>query len=141
MKKFVVISVVLAGTIFAICAYGKGSESKLILHGTVVRVERHEAPERLSRGDNPSDAPMADPEVFAYDVTVRVNCGTYVGRYQSWYDHIPSVLRVDEKIQLRLARSTMYVAVPNERDVELSIVSKRMERGPCEAAGHEVASR
>ena len=141
MKKASLITAVLAVTLFVLCAYAKRSEPQPYLQGTVVRVERFEKPEKLAGGDNPSDAPMADPEVFAYDVSVHVNCGTYVGRFQSWYEHVPSVFRVDQKIQLRLTRSSMYVAVPNEKDVELSIISKHIERGPCEAGSREIASR
>jgi len=114
-------------------ASAKESKIRQYFEGTVVRVDKYE-PQQVVAGQNPSDAPLADPETFAYDVAVHVNCGTYVGRYQSWYDYVPSVFAADRKIQLRLTRSVMYVNVPNEKELELSIVSKHIERGPCEIA-------
>jgi hypothetical protein len=114
-------------------ASAKVSKIRQYFEGTVVRVDKYE-PQQVVAGQNPSDAPLADPETFAYDVAVHVNCGTYVGRYQSWYDYVPSVFAADRKIQLRLTRSVMYVNVPNEKELELSIVSKHIERGPCEIA-------
>lgn len=77
--------------------------------------------------------------MFAYNTSVHVNCETYVGRYRSWYDYVPPVFKVDQKIQRRLTRKLMYVAMPNAKEIELNIVSKHIERGPCGAI--EVASR
>ena len=133
MKKVLVLSVILAGTLFVLSAYAKQSQIKQYLEGTVVRVDKHERVDRVP-GENPSDAPLADPETYAYDIAVHVNCGTYVGRYRSWYDYVPAVFRPNQKIGLRLTRNMMYVDVPNEREVELNIVSKQVERGPCEIA-------
>jgi hypothetical protein len=124
---------VLAAMLAVINASAKESKIRQYFEGTVVRVDKYE-PQQVVAGQNPSDAPLADPETFAYDIAVHVNCGTYVGRYQSWYDYVPSVFAADRKIQLRLTRSVMYVNVPNEKELELSIVSKHIERGPCEIA-------
>lgn len=85
----------------------------------------------MSSGSNPSDAPLPDPETYAYDVSVHVNCGTYVGRYESWYDYLPSVLSRNQNIYLRLTRGTMFVDVPNQRDLQMRIVSRHLERGSC----------
>ena len=133
MKKIIVVLAVLAVTLAAVSAFAKESKIKQYLEGTVVRVDKHGS-EQVVSGQNPSDAPLADPETFAYDVAVHVNCGTYVGRYQSWYDYVPSVFAADRKIQLRLTRSVMYVSIPDEKEIELAIVSKHVERGPCEIA-------
>lgn len=133
MKKIVVASAILASMLAVLSASAKESTSKQYVEGTIVRVDRHQSVPNVSE-QNPSDAPLADPETFAYDVAVHVNCGTFVGRYQSWYDYLPSVFGADRKIQLRMARSVMYVSVPNEKELELPIVSKHIERGPCESA-------
>jgi hypothetical protein len=105
------------------------------LDGTVLRVERVESQARTSL-NNPSDAPMPDPGRFSYNVSVRVNCGTYVGRYENWYDFVPSILAPNQKIRLRLTRNEMFVptsnAKDNEKEMEMSIVSKHREGGPCE---------
>lgn len=131
MKKALLLSAIVCGTLFVLSAYAKQSQIKPYLEGTVVQVDKHEAA-ALVPGGNPSDAALADPETYAYDIAVRVNCSTYVGRYRSWYDYLPPVFRPNQKIQLRLTRSVMYVDVPNEKEVELSIVSKHVEHGPCE---------
>jgi len=133
VKNIVVVFAMLVAMLAVISASAKESKITQYLEGTVVHVDKYE-PQQVVAGQNPSDAPLADPETFAYDVAVHVNCGTYVGRYQSWYDYVPSVFAVDRKIQLRLTRSAMYVNVPNEKEIELSIVSKHIERGPCEIA-------
>jgi hypothetical protein len=133
VKKISIVIAVLAAMLAVINASAKESKIRQYFEGTVVRVDKYE-PQQVVAGQNPSDAPLADPETFAYDIAVHVNCGTYVGRYQSWYDYVPSVFAADRKIQLRLTRSVMYVNVPNEKELELSIVSKHIERGPCEIA-------
>jgi hypothetical protein len=133
VKKISIVIAVLAAMLAVINASAKESKIRQYFEGTVIRVDKYE-PQQVVAGQNPSDAPLADPETFAYDVAVHVNCGTYVGRYQSWYDYVPSVFAADRKIQLRLTRSVMYVNVPNEKELELSIVSKHIERGPCEIA-------
>jgi hypothetical protein len=133
VKKISVVIAVLAAMLAVINASAKESKIRQYLEGTVVRVDKYE-PQQVVSGQNPSDAPLADPETFAYDIAVHVNCGTYVGRYQNWYNFVPAVFSPNQKIQLRLTRSAMYVNVPNEKEIELSIVSKRIERGPCELA-------
>lgn len=133
MKKSVVVVAIVVAMLAVVSVFAKETKIKQYVEGTVVRVDKHQSEANVS-GQNPSDAPLADPETFAYDVAVLVNCGTYVGRYQSRYDYVPSVFAVDRKIQLRLTRSAMYVSVPNEKELELPIVSKHMERGTCEIA-------
>ena len=125
-----------ASFIVAVClpaAFAKTSQPKGYLQATVVSVNKHEQSTTVI-GDNPTDAPLPDPETFAYDISVHVNCGTYVGRYQSWYDYVPSLFTPNQKIQLRLTRNMMFVPVPNQKEIEMSIVSKHVERGPCESA-------
>jgi len=117
--------------VFLDLSFAKTSLPRPLQDATVLSVEKHEE-QRMTGGDNPSDAPLPDPETFTYDISVRVDCGTYVGRYQSWYDYVPSVFTPNRKIQLRLTRSAMYVPVPNQKEVEMPIVSKHVERGPCE---------
>ncbi len=134
MKNIVVVFVMLAAMLAVVSASAKQSKIKQYIEGTVIRVDKHEGHDQVAIGENPSDAPLADPESFAYDVAVRAGCGTYVGRYRSWYDYLPSVFTEKQKLQLRLTRSVMYVNVPNEKEVELRIISRHVERGPCEIA-------
>lgn len=133
MKKIVVVLAVVAAMLVAVSVSAKESRIGRYLEGTVVGVDKRGSQEPVL-GQNPSDAPLADPATFAYDVAVNVNCGTYVGRYQSWYDYVPSGFAADRKIQLRLTRSMMYVSIPDEKEIELAIVSKHIDRRPCNNA-------
>lgn len=54
-------------------------------------------------GDNPSDAPLQS-EVFAYEVGVRTACGTYVARYQSPYDYLPSAFAADNRMPVQVGK-------------------------------------
>ncbi len=130
MKRAIAISIVLLGAFSVLSASTKPPKFKSYLQGTVLRVEKQNIRPN-SVGQNPADAPLPDPETYDYDVAVRVNCGTYVGRYESWYDYLPSVFSPSQKIHLRLTRSAMYVDVPNQKELELNIISRRIERGAC----------
>lgn len=110
---------------------------KSYVEGTVLKVEKHERPQ-MSSGSNPSDAPLPDPETYAYDVSVHANCRTYVGRYESWYDYVPSVLSPSQDVQLRLTRAVMFVDVPNQKELRMRIVSRHRERGSCNEATNQV---
>lgn len=108
-------------------ASSKQSQSKSYMEGTVLQVEKHETTQSTA-GSNPSDAPLPDPETYDYDVAVRVNCGTYVGRYETWYDYVPSTLSASQKIRLRLNHGVMYVNLPNQEEVQMRIVSRHEDR-------------
>jgi len=140
MRRGLVVCIALFAALCVLSASAKESQPKTYQQATVLRVDKHEGSPQVT-ADNPSDAPMPDPETFAYDIAVHVNCGTYVGRYQSWYDYVPSVFTPNQKIQLRLTRSAMYVPVPNQKEVQLSIVSKHIERGPCESASTTASAK
>jgi hypothetical protein len=58
--------------------------------GTVVAVQKHKvySPDSTIGGSNPSDAPLTS-RYYAYDVSVRVDCRTYVGRYETPINYLP----------------------------------------------------
>lgn len=132
-KKKIIAFVLIVGAFPYVHASSKQSQPNMYVDGTVVRVEKHEAAQS-SPGSNPSDAPLPDPETYDYDVAVQVSCGTYVGRYESWYDYLPSLLAANQKIHLRLTRRAMYVNVPNQKDLQMRIVSRAAEHGTCNGA-------
>lgn len=95
---------------------------KNYLPGTVLQVQRHEAVADSNYvGDNPSDAPLR-PDVYSYEVSIRVNCGTYVGRYQSAFDYLPSVFTPNRTVEVRLKKHVMRVDVPGEKEFTMRIV-------------------
>jgi hypothetical protein len=78
-------------------------------------------------GDNPSDAPLHS-DYYVYDVAVRVNCGTYVGRYDSPYDYFPSAFVPEHRLPVRLTRHVLYFSLPNDREMQMNIVSHKAEK-------------
>jgi hypothetical protein len=132
MKKIMVVLAFLFAVVSLAAAVAKVPQPKTYQDATVLSVNQHEDSHMVG-GDNPTDAPLADPETFTYDISVRVNCGTYVGRYENWYDYVPAELSPNQKIQVHLTRSVMYVPIPNQNEVEMPIISKHVERGPCES--------
>jgi len=54
-------------------------------------------------GDNPSDAPLQS-EVFAYEVAVRTTCGTYVARYETPYDFLPSAFAANRQMPVKVGK-------------------------------------
>jgi hypothetical protein len=96
---------------------------------TVIRVEKKEvrSPE-YTGGDNPSDAPLRS-EYYAYDVSVHVSGGTYVGYYGSEYDSLPSEFSPNHAIDLRLTKHHIYFNLPGDRELKMAIVHRSVERG------------
>jgi hypothetical protein len=131
MKKIMAVLVFLIAVVSLAAAIARASHPKTYQDATVLSVNKYEEP-RMVGGDNPTDAPLADPETFTYDISVHANCGTYVGRYENWYDYVPAELSPNQKVQVRLTRSVMYVPIPNQEEVKMPIVSKKVERGTCE---------
>lgn len=80
-------------------AQPKPFETAAIL--SVHKQELHEPP--YYGGDNPSDAPLQS-EVFAYEVAVRTACGTYVTRYESPYDYLPSAFTENSHLPLQVGK-------------------------------------
>jgi hypothetical protein len=96
---------------------------------TVLRVEKTEAERPSTAGSNPSDAPLAS-RFYEYKVAVRVSCGTYVGHYESYLDHLPAAFTPNETVPVRVTKHSMYFKLP-DRQVQMTILSRRLERGPC----------
>jgi len=98
------------------------------VQGTVVRVEKHKvySPDSTSGGSNPSDAPLTS-RFYAYEVSVRVDCETYVGRYETPFNYLPSAFTPDQSIQVRVTKRVMYFDLPNDPDVRMGIVRRRSE--------------
>lgn len=130
MKRIFAALLLVLGAFPLAFASSKHAQSNSFLEGTILQVEKHEAVQSRG-GSNPSDAPLPDPETYDYDIAVRVNCRTYVARYESWYDYVPANLSASQQVQLRLAHGTMYVDVPNQKEVPMRIGSRHEDRGSC----------
>ena len=133
MKKNVTIGIF--ALLSLVSASARQSKTNSFVSGTVVRVQRHETDQPFV-GSNPSDAPLPPPETYAYDVAIDVNCRMYVGRYENWYDYLPSALRANQKVDVRLTRGAMFVESPDQPQMRLEIVSRQRQPGKCSAGGN-----
>lgn len=133
MKTKVYLSVVvLAVTMAALSAKAKEVQSKEFQQGTVVSVERQEVVSPNQCCYSGSDAPLQN-QYYAFDVSVRVGCGTYVGRYESYIDYLPSAFSANKEIPVRLTKHVMYFDIPGERDMKMGIVRRSIDHAvPCD---------
>src|SRR6476661_6834294 len=88
---------VLVVTMAALSAKAKEVQSKGFQQGTVVSVERQEVVSPNQCCYSGSDAPL-QTQYYAFDVSVKVGCGTYVGRYESYIDYLPSAFSANKEI-------------------------------------------
>jgi hypothetical protein len=132
MKGFLVyaLSLILFAPLVSANATKRDSGKKnQYLPGTVVTVQKHKA-ESNYVGDNPSDAPLQS-SAFAYDVSLRVSCGTYVGRYQSALNYLPAVFTPNRPVEVRFQKHVMYVEVPGEQEYKMGIVDQPRGSNSC----------
>jgi hypothetical protein len=125
MKKhlYIVTVVFLMTAVPAIRAMAVNSREWV--QGTVVQVQKHrvEFPEYQFGSGNPSDAPLAS-RYYAFEVSIRVDGKTYVGRYTTPFNYLPSAFTPDQPIQLRLTKHGMYFELPDGWDVRMGIVRR-----------------
>jgi hypothetical protein len=104
---------------------------------TVVSVEAHETTANSNyAGSNPSDAPLASPEVYSYQIAVRLGCTLYRIGYDSMFDYPPSVFVPNHTIEVKPQKRVMYVNLPGDREVRLGISGrKNLKDGSCVSGG------
>lgn len=95
--------------------------------GTVLKVERElvRSPDQCCY--NPGDAPLRT-EYYEYDVSVRVKCTTYQGRYETPWDYFPSAFSPGEVVPVRLTKHVMYLDVREGRDLKMNIMHHSNDR-------------
>jgi hypothetical protein len=101
--------------------------------GTILSVEKRnvQSPE-YSGGNNPSDAPLQS-EFYAYDILVRLDCGTYVAHYESPVDYLPSAFAANRAVQVRVTKHFMYFHLPFEGESKMAIGRRKKDQpAPCE---------
>ena len=101
--------------------------------GTILGVENHkvDSPE-YSGGSNPSDAPLQSA-FYAYEVSVRVDCETYVGHYQSVIDYLPSAFAANQPIRVHLTKHFLYFGLPMGGGMKMAIGHRETAHGiACE---------
>jgi hypothetical protein len=106
------------------------ANSAQYVQGTVVDVQKHkiQSPAYTVAGSNPSDASLTS-RYYVYEVSVRVDCKTYVGRYETPFNYLPSAFTRDRPIQLRLTKRVMYFDFPNDPDMRMGIAHRAAASG------------
>lgn len=99
--------------------------SNLFVQGTVLNVQQHKvfSPAYTIGGSNPSDATLTS-RYYAYEVSVRVDCKTYVGRYETPFRYLPSEFTPSQPIEVRLTKHVMYFDLPNDPDMRMGILHR-----------------
>jgi hypothetical protein len=130
MKKDICIAIALLVIVPMLKTSPTRSNSNAYVQGTVVEVEKHRVyfPDYAIGGSNPSDAPLTS-RYYAYEVSVRVDCKTYVGRYETPFNYLPSEFTPDRRIKVHLTKHVMYFDLPNDPDMRMGIVRCRAECG------------
>jgi hypothetical protein len=82
-----------------------------------------------------TDAPAPSSEYDA-DVSIRLNCLVYVGRYESPIDYLPGVFKPGKSVEVRPGKHFLYVSVPGIGEVKLRIVRRKPVAGDSCKAVH-----
>ncbi|HLW88921.1 MAG TPA: hypothetical protein VKR57_10550 [Terriglobales bacterium] len=98
------------------------------VEGTVIEVQKHKvySPEYTMGGSNPSDAPLTS-RYYAYEISIRIDCQTYIGRYETPFNYLTSAFTPNRPVQVRLTKHVMYFDLPNDPDMRMGIVHRRSE--------------
>jgi hypothetical protein len=105
-------------------------QSKQPQQGTIVNVQKQDAATPpIPTGTDPVRTPLQS-HYYLYNVSVRLNCEVYVGRYASELDDLPSALSPNNSVPVRVQKHVMYLDFPGDT-VKMQIVHHQVS--------HEVA--
>ncbi len=100
------------------------------VQGTVISVERQEVSSPGTCCSNPTDTPL-QTQSYAFNVAVRVGCGTYVGEYDSPFDYLPAAFAPNHPIDVRLTKHILYFNVSGHPEMKMGIVQKKVDSASC----------
>ena len=110
-------------------------QSKQPQQGTIVTVQKQDVSTPLVRTGANADRTPLQSHYYLYDVSVRLKCELYVGRYESELDDLPSALSPNNRVPVRLKKHAMYLDFPGDT-VKMQIVHHKVSH---EAAGGQAA--
>jgi hypothetical protein len=107
--------------VFAESAPVLNASTRQFQKAVVVRAQKYEpdSPRYGKRTDAPPPATEHD-----YDISIRLNCSVYVGRYKSAFEHLPGVFAPDQSIEVSLEKHLIYVRVPGAGEIKMGIVRR-----------------
>jgi hypothetical protein len=118
MKTSVTLFVLMSGVLSASMHGAAKTEDQPAI---VVSVENHD-PQSNSNYAGPLDLPL-QPQIYSYDIGIRVGSTLYRTSYASAFDYLPAVFATNHPIQVNLGDHVMYVTLPGDRAVRLPIES------------------
>jgi hypothetical protein len=126
MKKSIYVALAVLVVVPTLNASPTRTSSNAYVQGVVIEVQKRKiySPDFTIGGSNPSDAPLTS-RYYAYEVSVRVDCKTYVGRYETPFNYLPSEFTSSQPIQVRLTKHVMYFDLPNNPDLRMGIVRRK----------------
>jgi hypothetical protein len=108
-------------------------QTRYYQQGTILSVEDHEVHSpQYSGGSNPSDEPLSNA-VYVYDITVRVDCGTYLAHYESPIDYLPSAFAAHQPIAVHVTKHFVYFRLPVAGEMKMAIRHRKIAQvASCE---------
>jgi len=129
MKNILVASALLLFTSIASLNTSTAQDRPNYQQGMILAVDGREGRNhRYTSGTNPADAPLQS-KIYAYDVTVRVACETYVGHYESSSESLPASIADNTPIQARAGKHFLYLKLPSNQQMKMAIVSRKADSG------------
>ena len=110
-------------------------QSKQPQPGMIVNVQKQDVSTPLVRTGANADRTPLQSHYYLYNVSVRLNCDVYVGRYESELNDLPSALSANNSVPVRLMKHTMYLDFPGD-SVKMRIVQHKVSQAEaCDQTG------
>jgi len=107
-------------------------QSKQPQQGTIVNVQKQDVATPPVRTGADADRTPLQSHYYLYNVSVRLNCNVYVGRYETELDDLPSALSANSSVPVRIEKRLMYLDFPGNT-VKMRIVRHKVsQQGTCD---------
>ena len=107
-------------------------QSKQPQQATIVNVQKQDVETPAVRTGADAVRTPLQSHYYRYNVSVRLNCEVYVGRYESEFDDLPSELSANNSVPVRLLKNVMYLDFPSE-SVKMQIMHHQLSHnGACD---------
>jgi len=122
-----ILAVIIAVTV----TYAVG-QSKQPQQGTIVNVEKQDVATPPVRTGAAATRTPLQSHYYLYNVSVQLNCGVYVGRYETELADLPSALSPNNSVPVRLQKHVMYLDFPGNT-LKMPIVRHKVSHeGACD---------
>ncbi len=125
--------------VLVICCLFVFNESIGLLHasrrqyttGVVVEVQKHGL--NRPRYGKRTDAP-APPDEYDYDISIRLQCSVYVGRYRTWTEYLPGAFALNQSVEVSAGKHFLRVKTPPTGEIKMPIIRRYEASGDsCKA--------